>query len=90
MAKKTAKKETKVMEAPVELPPIPQLTFTEEEHKDLVEFANGFNKFCVYKEIPPKDSHKMSQSYIKFINHIKKVESHIFEFKKTTMKKKAN
>ena len=59
-----------------------QLTFTEEEHKCLVDYMNHINDYAKFDGMGVKQSYAFSTNMIKAINVVKKIESHIFEFKR--------
>jgi len=62
--------------------PFPQLTFTEEEHQALVNLKNFISKFARFNNLDEKLIHEYARMNIAAINVIKKIEDHIFEFKR--------
>jgi len=62
--------------------PIEQLTFTEEEHRSLVEYMNFVSDYARFSDVDIKKMHQFSVVNVKAINVVKKIEAHIFEFKK--------
>jgi len=60
----------------------PQLTFTEEEHKSLVEYLNFIDEHASYHNVKDRQIQTKAVLNIKVANLAKKIESHIFEFKK--------
>lgn len=64
----------------------PQLTFTEQEHSDLVEFLNMMNKAKF--ELDLREAHKTANLHVKCVNLCKKIEAHIMEVKRVVQKPK--
>ena len=62
--------------------PLPQCTFTEEEMKALVDYMNFVSQHAVFDNMKPKLMNDFSVLGRKMVNHIQKVENHIFEFKR--------
>jgi len=83
----TKQTETKKEETKSEEPVVPQLTFTEEEHKHLVEYMNFVNNNARFNDIGLKQIHEFSVVNVKAINVVKKIEGYIFEFRKSQMTK---
>lgn len=57
----------------------PQLTFTEQDHADMVEFLNMMNKARFDCNL--KEAHKVANTHVKVVNITKKIEAHIMEVK---------
>jgi len=66
-----------------------QMTFTEQEVKDLTEFANLIIQKARF-DMNPKEIFEFAEKYKKFVAHIKKCEDHIMELKAVTEKPKDN
>ena len=60
----------------------PQLTFTEEEHRTLVDYLNFVDKNARFKDLSQREIHACNQLYAKTVQVVKKIEAHIFEFKR--------
>lgn len=58
----------------------PQLSFTEQEHSDLIEFINLMNEAKF--ECDLKKAHRAAMLHIKAVNLCRKIESHILEVKR--------
>lgn len=58
------------------------LTFTEEEHKHLIDYMNFVARHGKFDGLSIKQMHDFSQVNIKAIHVVKKIEDHIFEFKR--------
>lgn len=65
----------------------PQLTFTEQEHSDLVEFLNLMNEATF--ECDMRKAHKVATLHIKVVNLAKKIEGHILEIRRVKQKDEA-
>jgi len=78
------KSEEASVDDPKDSVPVPQLTFTEAEHEDMVKFLNFINTHGTFTNINLRQSHDIAQLNIKAINVIKKIENHIFEIKRVT------
>jgi len=63
----------------------PQLTFTEQEHKDLIGFLNMMNKGRF--DFNLKEAHEAANLHVRVVNLAKKVESHILEIRRVTKAK---
>lgn len=96
MKKKTTKK-TKVTKIPnkttVSTPvttepakpqpePFPQLTFTEAEHRSLQTYLGKLDTHATFNNMTRKQIHEFARNDIEVVQLIKKVENHIFEFKR--------
>lgn len=79
MAKKTEKK-TEDVKA------VPQLTFTEDEHKCLVDYMNHVSTHAKFSDVDAKQMYAISSNMVRAIGVVKKIESHIFEHRKTVQK----
>ena len=82
MAQKKAKVEpTKETEAPKQAP-MDQLTFTEAEHKSLVDYMNFVTEHATFGSLKEPQIHARAVNNVQAINVVKKIESHIFELKR--------
>ena len=61
---------------------VSQLTFTEEEHKNLVDYMNFVSSHAKFDGLSMKQMHEFSMTNVKAIGVVRKIESHIFEFKR--------
>lgn len=64
-----------------------QLTFKEQEVKELIEFLNFIIERAKF-DVSPKDMFKFAELYKKAIAHIKKCEGYIMELKDVKEKPK--
>ncbi len=70
-----------------EAAPLPQLTFTEEEHKTLVDYLNMIQNKAKFDGMNQKDIYNLGQLYAKTAQLSHKIENHILEFKRITKAK---
>ena len=69
-------------EKPADVPP--ELTFTEAEHNALVDYLNFVHKHAVFNGVSQKTVGEVAKSYAQAVGVVKKIETYIFEFKRTT------
>ena len=63
------------------VPKMNQLTFTEQEHKDILSLVNYYAKNAVFKEIGTREAGEFMKLYARGLGVIKKIENHILELK---------
>ena len=65
-------------------PNIPEISFTEDEHKSLVDYLNFVHAYAKFADMTQGDAYRLGQLYVKTANVSKKIEGYILEFKKLT------